>query len=334
MRVAVFSAKSYDRLFFEKANQSYRHVIIYFEHSLTVATCHSAYGFDAVCIFVNDELDASILLALKENGTSLVVLRSAGFNQVDIKAAEKLGVTVARVPVYSPHGVAEHAVALILSLNRKIHRAYNRIREGNYSLEGLLGFEIYQKTVGVVGTGKIGVAFANIMAGFGAKVIAYDPVQNSQNNLQYVTLDELFVQSDIISLHLPLTPDTKHLINEKTLQIMKKGVMIINTSRGGLIDTKAVIAGLKSSQIGYLGLDVYEEEADLFFEDLSGHILQDDTFARLLTFPNVIITGHQAFFTKTALQTIAETTLKNVEDYQNVGIPDINLVTKKLIKSI
>jgi len=334
MRIAIFSTKSYDRLFLNEANEKFKHELAFFEHHLTLSTCQLAYGFDAVCIFVNDKLDAEMLEKLKEHGINLIVLRSAGFNHVDIPAAEKLGMNVARVPAYSPHGVAEHAVALILSLNRKIHRAYNRVREGNYSLEGLLGFEIYKQTVGVVGAGKIGAAFAKIMQGFGANVIAYDPMQGTQNNLTYVSLEELFKRSDIVSLHLPLTPDTEHLVNAETLALMKKGVMIINTSRGGLIDTKAVITGLKSEQIGYLGLDVYEEEADLFFEDFSGQILQDDTFARLLTFPNVVITGHQAFFTRTALQTIAETTLQNVTDFQNSNVSESNLVTKKLIKSV
>jgi D-lactate dehydrogenase len=331
MKVAVFSAKSYDKDFLTRANAKFNYDLLFFEHHLSPDTSNLGYGFEVVCPFVNDKLDAQVLSRLSEHGTKLLSLRSAGFNHVDIQAAQDLGMMVTRVPAYSPHGVAEHAVALALALNRKIYRAYNRVREGNFSLEGLLGFEISGKTVGVVGTGKIGLIFANIMKGFGASVLAYDPVVSSDCSAEYVPYEFLLKKSDIISLHLPLTPSTCHLIDKDAVNKMKSGVMLINTSRGGLIDTRAVIAGLKSGQIGYLGLDVYEEEGDLFFEDLSGHILQDDVFARLMTFPNVVITGHQAFFTETALTNIAETTLKNISDFQEGKILNQNLVTSDLV---
>ncbi|MDP3921152.1 MAG: 2-hydroxyacid dehydrogenase [Candidatus Omnitrophota bacterium] len=331
MKVAVFSTKPYDREYLKEANQIYRYKLDLFEPHLSVKTCKLAFGYEVVCAFVNDCLDAAVLEELSRNGTRLIVLRSAGFNHVDIKAAEKLDITVARVPAYSPHGVAEHAVALILALNRKIYRAYNRVREGNFSLDGLIGFELCGQTAGVLGTGKIGSVFIKIMQGFGVNVIAYDPVQNPDIAVEYVALDELFSRSDIISLHLPLTPATKHLINKQTIQSMKKGVMLINTSRGGLIDTPALISGLKSGAIGYVGLDVYEEESDIFFEDLSSQIIQDDIFARLLTFPNVVVTGHQAFFTRNALKAIAETTLRNIRGFQDRNIPKSNLVTSQLI---
>ena len=330
MKIAVFNTKTYDKKFLNEANKKHGHELVFFEPRLTAETCKLAFGFEGICAFVNDQVDKSVLATLAQHGTRLVALRCAGFNNVDIEAAEDCGITVARVPAYSPHGVAEHAVALILALNRKIHRAYNRVRDGNFSLEGLMGFELYGQTIGIVGTGKIGSNMARIMTGFGMKVLAFDPYPNSECEsfgVRYVPLEELFVQSDIISLHTALTPQTRHIINDGSLQQMKQGVMIINTSRGGMVDTPAVIKALKSGKIGYLGLDVYEEEGDLFFEDLSGHVIQDDVFERLLTFPNVIITGHQAFFTRHALQGIAETTMQNISDFkQNKLLPE-NQVT-------
>jgi D-lactate dehydrogenase len=317
MKVAVFSTKSYDRMFLEAANAGYGHELIFFEPHLNRETSILAAGFPAVCAFVNDQLDATVLTALARQGTRLIALRCAGFNNVDLAAARDLGLKVVRVPAYSPHAVAEHTVALILSLNRKIHRAYARVREGNFALDGLLGFDLYRKTVGIIGTGKIGTVVANIMKGFGCHLLGYDPYPNSECKevgVRYVSLAQLFVESDIITLHCPLTPETHHLIDTKALNQMKSGVVLINTSRGAVIDTQAVINALKSGKVGCLGLDVYEEEADLFFKDLSNLVIQDDVFARLLTFPNVIITGHQAFFTREALENIAETTLANITD--------------------
>ncbi|WP_020410196.1 2-hydroxyacid dehydrogenase [Hahella ganghwensis] len=313
MKVAIFSAKPYDQEHLNPANQG-QHELTYFEAHLNPQTAILAKGFDAVCCFVNDTLNAETVRTLGEAGVRMIAMRCAGYNNVDLEAARKFGIRVARVPEYSPYAVAEHAVALILDLNRNIHRAYNRVRENDYSLSGLLGFDLHGKTVGVVGTGKIGVAFARIMSGFGCQVLASDPVENPdlQGFARYVDQELLLREADIISLHCPLLPQTHHLINAETIQMMKPGVMIINTSRGGLIDTPAVIDGLKSEQIGYLGLDVYEEEAELFFEDYSNVLLQDDVFARLLTFPNVVVTGHQAFFTQEALSAIAEITINNL----------------------
>ncbi|MBZ0300876.1 MAG: 2-hydroxyacid dehydrogenase [Anaerolineae bacterium] len=322
MKVALFSAKSYERSFFSAANAPFGHEITYLEPRLTPETAPLAEHFPAVCIFVNDQVDADLMAQLAQGGTQLLALRSAGFNHVDLNAAEDLGLTVVRVPAYSPFAVAEHAVALILTLNRKTHRAYARVREGNFDLEGLLGFDIHGLTMGVVGTGKIGIEVARIMHGFGCQLLGYDPYPNPEAEklgLHYVELDTLLAQSDIISLHSPLTPETYHLINADAINRLKPGAMLINTSRGALVDAAAAIEGLKSGQIGYLGLDVYEEEADLFFEDLSDRIIQDDIFARLLTFPNVVITGHQAFFTRNALRAIAETTLANIRDFEQTG---------------
>lgn len=314
MKVAVFSTKNYDRDFLTQANQAHGHELVFFEPRLTFDTAPLAAHFPVVCAFVNDQLDEPILRQLSNQGTQLIALRSAGFNHVDLRCADKLQLTVARVPAYSPHAVAEHALALVLSLNRKIYRAYNRVREGNFSLDGLLGFDIHQKTVGVIGTGQIGTIFASVMHNMGCRVLAYDPHPNPTlaENVSYVELTTLFRESDIISLHCPLTPATHHVINSAALKAMKSGVMLINTSRGKLVDTRAVIEGLKSGKIGNLGLDVYEEEGDLFFADLSNHVIQDDTFMRLLTFPNVLITGHQGFFTREALTNIAQTTLGNI----------------------
>jgi D-lactate dehydrogenase len=334
MKVAFFSTKPYDQQFFEAANAAFGHKLTFFEPRLTAETTVLAANFPAVCAFVNDELNAPVLATLARQGTRLIALRSAGFNHVDLVAAKSLGLTVLRVPAYSPHAVAEHTVALMLSLNRKVHRAYNRVREGNLSLDGLLGFDLHGLTVGIIGTGKIGQIVARIVQGFGCHLLAYDlfPSADAQAlGVQYITLPELFAQSDIITLHCPLTPENYHLINADTLSQMKPGVMLINTSRGALIDTLAVIEALKSGQVGYLGLDVYEEESDLFFEDLSNRVIQDDVFARLLTFPNVIITGHQAFFTRNALERIAEVTLTNISHFEQ-GLPSPNEVTVELHK--
>ncbi|MEH2433375.1 MAG: 2-hydroxyacid dehydrogenase [Nostoc sp.] len=326
MKVAVFSTKVYDRKFLSDANSRTQHELVFFEPRLNRDTAILAAGFPAVCVFVHDQVDAPTLELLASRGTRLVVLRCAGFNNVDLQAAADLGITVVRVPAYSPYGVAEHAVGLILSLNRKIHRAYNRVREGNFSLDGLLGFNLHERTVGIVGTGKIGLILGQIMKGFGCHILAYDVYRNPELEAlggKYVELPELFANSDIISLHCPLTPETHHLINAETIEQIKPGVMLINTSRGALIDTQAVIEGLKSGKIGYLGVDVYEQESELFFEDLSGAIIQDDIFQRLTTFPNVLITGHQAFFTAEALHNIAETTFANIADIEQ-GRPCAN----------
>jgi D-lactate dehydrogenase len=335
MKVAVFSTKPYDRECLEAANKHHGHEIVYFKPHLAQETVTLARQFPAVCVFVNDELDSYTVAKLAQFGTRLIALRCAGFNNIDLAAAQAHGLTVARVPAYSPHAVAEHTVALLLSLNRKIHRAYARVREGNFNLTGLLGFDLYGRTVGIVGTGKIGLEVAKILNGFGCRLLAYDQMPNSECEkigVRYKTLAELFAHSDIITLHCPLTPDTYHLINAQALAQMKRGIIIINTSRGGLIDTKAIIKGLKSRKISHLALDVYEEEGDLFFEDLSDKVLQDDVFARLLTFPNVIITAHQAFFTRDALQGIAETTLSNISMIEQ-GKACSNEVTPEFTKN-
>jgi D-lactate dehydrogenase len=315
MKVAVFSAKPYDQLFLEQANQEYGHELEFLNPHLDSQTVTLAAGFEAVCVFVNDRLDQSVIKSLHQQGIKLIALRCAGYNNVDLETAQELGITVVRVPAYSPYAVAEHAIALILTLNRKLHRAYYRVREGNFSLDGLLGFDLHNRTVGIIGTGQIGRIAGKILHGFGCRILAYDLYPNAEFAEQYgeyVALEDLFAQADIISLHCPLTPETQHLINEQAIAMMKPGVMLVNTSRGGLVDTQAVIQGLKSQQIGYLALDVYEQESNIFFEDLSAEIIQDDIFERLLTFPNVIITGHQAFFTEEALNNIAETTLANI----------------------
>lgn len=323
MRIAVFSTKPYDITYLERANSG-AHELAFFEVRLSLETAPLAAGADVVCAFVNDDLGAEVLSALAETGTRLLALRSAGFNHVDLTAAEAVGIAVARVPAYSPHAVAEHTVALILALNRKLHRAYNRVREGNFALEGLLGFDLNGKTVGVVGTGQIGEVVCRILHGFGCRLLAYDPNPNpacTALGASYVELDALFGASDVITLQCPLTPETHHLVNADTVARMKRGVMLINTSRGAVVDTRALIQGLKSGAVGSVGLDVYEEEADLFFEDLSQKFIPDDVFARLLTFPNVLITGHQAFFTEEALTAIAETTMANVSAFARDGAP-------------
>jgi D-lactate dehydrogenase len=334
MRIAVFSTKPYDRRALEEANQNHGHELTFFEARLTPDTVTLGRGFEALCPFVNDQLSAEVIEDLADVGLELLTLRSAGFNHVDLRAAAAHGVMVARVPAYSPHAVAEHATALVLILDRKLHRAYARVREGNFSLDGLLGTDIHGKTVGVVGTGRIGSVFCRIVNGFGCRILAHDPYPSDEVQdlgARYVPLDDLLGESDIVSLHLPLTPETHHLIDDQAVSRMKQGVMLVNTSRGGLVDTRAVIDGLKSGKIGALGLDVYEEEGDLFFEDLSDTVIQDDVFARLLTFPNVLVTGHQGFFTREALANIAETTLGNATAFER-GEGELHRVTLEEVR--
>ncbi len=324
MRVTVFSSKPHDRQFLDMANAEGRHSLTYLEPRLSLETASLAAGAEVVCVFVNDNVDAAVIGKLGELGVRLLALRSAGYNHVDLAAAAAANIAIGRVPAYSPQAVAEHTVALMLTLNRKTHRAYNRVREGNFALEGLLGFDFNGKTVGIVGTGLIGESVARIMTGFGCRVIAFDPYPNPRCEalgVRYVDIGTLLAQSDIISLHCPLTPDTYHLIDDRALNGMKRGAMLINTSRGAVIDTRAAIRGLKDGRIGSLGIDVYEEEADLFFEDLSNRIIPDDVFARLLTFPNVLVTGHQAFFTEEALGEIARTTIANITAFAEDGLP-------------
>ncbi|NNC91215.1 MAG: 2-hydroxyacid dehydrogenase [Acidimicrobiia bacterium] len=319
MRVAVFSTKPYDEQFLSAAGDG-RLEFTFLEARLTAATAPLAAGHEVACAFVNDVVDAACVEQLAAAGVKLMALRSAGFNHVDLAAAAKHSLPVVRVPVYSPHAIAEHTVGLILALNRQIHRAHNRVREGNFSLEGLLGFDLRERTVGIIGTGRIGGTVAEILEGFGCRLVAYDPYPNeglARHGVEFVTLDDLFTTADVITLHIPLTPDTFYIIDEAAIDRMRDGVMIVNTSRGALVDTNAAIEGLKSGKIGYLGLDVYEEESDLFFEDLSNRVIQDDAFSRLLTFPNVLITGHQAFFTEEALSAIAETTVDNIVAFLN-----------------
>jgi D-lactate dehydrogenase len=328
MRVLVFSARSYDREFLTAAAAG-RHALHFTEASLKPETAALAKGFPAVCGFVNDRFDAPVLAALKAGGTALLLLRSTGFNNVDLAAAAAHDLTVMRVSRYSPYAVAEFAVTLMLALNRKIHRAYTRVREENFLLDGLLGFDLHGKTLGIVGTGRIGTALAKIGAGFGCRLLGYDRVESAACRaigLDYVALDALLRASDIVSLHLPLTPETRHLINAETLALMKNSAMLINTSRGATVDTRALIAALKKGALGAVGLDVYEEEEHLFFQDLSEKPLTDDVFARLLTFPNVIVTGHQGFFTREALNDIAAATVANLDDFA-AGRANANMVS-------
>lgn len=317
MKIAFFSAKSYDRDFFNAANT--HHEIAYFETSLTTSTANLINGHKAVCVFVNDTLSAEVIEILAAHGVELIALRCAGFNNVDVAAAQKFGIKVLRVPAYAPQAVAEHALALVMTLCRKTHKAYNRVRENNFSLEKLNGFNLFGKTVGVIGTGEIGSAFCDIMLGIGCKVLAFDIHPNDklkEKGVVYTSLRELFQQVDILSLHCPLNEHTKYLIDKNTLAQMKKGVMIINTSRGGLINTRHAIKALKTGHLAYLGLDVYEQEAGLFFQDMSSELVQDDVISRLMTFPNVLITAHQGFFTNEALEEIANITLFNIEQYE------------------
>ncbi len=322
MRVGVFSAKPHDLTFMKQAATGKGLDLQFHEARLNRDTARLAGGAEAISAFVNDDLGRDTISVLADLGVRLIALRSAGFNHVDLAAAREAGIAVARVPAYSPHSVAEHTVALILTLNRKTHRAFNRVREGNFALDGLMGFDMHGKVAGVVGTGLIGTVLARILTGFGCEVLASDPNPSEvckALGVQYVEMDALFRRADIITLQCPLTSDTHHLIDDAAIARMKPGVMLVNTSRGAVVDTKAVIRGLKSGQIGALGLDVYEEEGDLFFEDLSQSIIPDDVFARLLTFPNVLVTGHQGFFTQEALNAIAQTTIANITRFQDAG---------------
>lgn len=313
MKIAFFDTKQYDETAFDKYSKERGIIVKYFEPRLNIDTVELAHGFDAVCVFVNDDLNKEVINKLYEYGIRAIFLRCAGFNNVDVKACFGK-IHVYRVPAYSPYAVAEHAMALYLTNNRRIHKAYNRTREYNFSLNGLTGNDMYGKTVGVIGTGRIGKCFVNICKGFGMNVICYDAYP-SDDDLTYVSLDEIFEKSDIISLHCPLTDETRHLINDQSIQKMKKGVSIINTSRGGLIDANALLKGITDRKIGSACLDVYEEEGDLFYEDKSGHIMNDDTLLKLIAMPNVIITSHQAFLTHEALENIADTTTQNILNF-------------------
>ncbi len=318
MKIALFSSKSYDVEYFDDSNKQFGFEITHFETRLRTKTAHLTAGFDAVCVFVNDIIDRECIGILQSHQVKVIALRCAGFNNVDLVAAKEAAILVVRVPAYSPEAVAEHALALILTLNRKTHKAYNRVRDSNFSLERLIGFNLTGKSVGVIGTGKIGAAFARMMQGLGCSVLAYDKFPSDelrQAGVEYLELAPLLSRSDILSLHCPLTPETAYLINKQTLSLMKPGVMLINTSRGALINTNDVINALKERRVGYLGIDVYEQEEKLFFKDRSDEILQDDQIARLMTFPNVLITAHQAFFTREALVQIATTTLQNLKDF-------------------
>ena len=312
MRVAIFSHHKYDQNSFEEANGSFKHELVFFTETLESATASLASGFPAVCEFVNDRLDAPVLAQLAKGGTKFVALRCAGYNNVDLGAADAHGITVMRVPAYSPYAVAEFTVGALLALDRQICRGWRRVREDNFSLEGLVGRDLHGKTVGVIGTGRIGALVAKAFKlGFGCEKIG----------VRYVELEDRLRNDDIICLHCPLTPQTRHLINEKTLALAKPGFLLVNTGRGALVDTRALIDALKSGKMGGVAMDVYEQEGDLFFEDLSNEVVKDDVFQRLLTFPNVIVTGHQAFFTREALAAIAQTTLQNIADLE-AGRPD------------
>jgi D-lactate dehydrogenase len=317
MKVLVYSARPYDREFLEAANQN-KHELHFIEARLEESTTAVAWQYPSVCCFVDDVLSRKVIKQLWEGGTRLVALRATGFNNVDLKAAEELGMTIMRVSRYSPYAVAEFAVGMMLALSRKIHRAYNRVREGNFLLDGLAGFELHGKTVGIIGTGKIGSVLARILQGFGCILLAYDVAENPECielGVKYVPLKELLNSADIVSLHTPLTPETRHLINTEKFSFMKPGAMLINTSRGALVDARALIRTLKKGHLGAVGLDVYEEESQIFYQDLSDEIIPDDVIMRLLTFPNALVTGHQAFFTQEALAVIARTTIQNISDF-------------------
>ncbi|MBO9635199.1 MAG: 2-hydroxyacid dehydrogenase [Chitinophagaceae bacterium] len=329
MKIVFFSAKPYDKQFFSKHNSSFHFELVFLETHLGPHIVHAVEpGTTAICVFVNDRLTKEVIDVLAQKGVRIIALRCAGFNNVDIEAAKQAGIQVCRVPAYSPEAVAEHAVAMLLTLNRKTHKAYNRVREQNFSLNGLLGFNLYGKTVGIIGLGKIGLAFARIMKGFGCQVIAHDPFadQPKMEDVRLVPLDQLLGESDIISLHCPLTPENHHFIDARTIGKMKKGITLINTSRGGLINTLDAIEALKSGHIGNLAIDVYEQEEKLFFKDLSAEIIPDDMIQRLMSFPNVLVTGHQAFFTAEALDQIASTTLHSVFELANGRIPGTVMV--------
>ena len=316
MKIALFSAKAYDRDYFEQANQQFNYSIDYFDVRLDAKTSRLAHGYPVVCAFVNDDLSRPVLTDLVNNGTRLLAMRCAGYNNVDLVAAKELGLTVVRVPAYSPEAVAEHSVGLMMTLNRRIHKAYQRTRDANFALDGLVGFNMFGKTAGIIGTGKIGIATLRILKGFGMRLLVNDPFQNQaaiELGAEYVDLDTLFRESDVISLHCPLFQENYHLLNAQTFAKMKKGVMIINTSRGALLNSQDAIEALKQGKIGALGLDVYEEESELFFEDKSNEVITDDTFRRLSACHNVLFTGHQAFLTREALLSIAGTTLNNTK---------------------
>jgi len=330
MKLAIYSTKQYDRKYFEQVNHEYGFDIEFFDFLLTEKTAKTAKGYDGVCLFVNDIGNRAVLEELKNEGVKFIALRCAGFNNIDLEAAKELDMPVVRVPAYSPEAVAEHAIGMMMCLNRRIHRAYQRTRDANFSLEGLTGFTMYGKTAGVIGTGKIGIATLRILKGFGLRLLAFDPYPSQAAldiGVEYVPLSTLFAQSDIISLHCPLTPENYHLINSSAFAQMKDGVMIINTSRGGLIDSQAAIDALKHQKIGALGMDVYENERDLFFEDKSNDVIQDDVFRRLSACHNVLFTGHQAFLTAEALTSIAQTTLENLRALDN-GEPCANQLSE------
>lgn len=338
MKLAVFDTHRFDREALAAANERYGHELTFLEPRLTRETASLAAGFPAVCAFVNDRVDAAALRVLRDGGTRLIALRSAGYNHVDLDEAGRLGLVVVRVPEYSPHAVAEHTVALILSLNRKIHRAYNRVREANFALDGLVGFDLFGKVCGIVGTGRIGAVVARIMHGFGCRLLGFDLTPNealvAELGVRYADMRTIYREADIISLHVPLTPTSRHLIDASAFAQMKPGVLLINTGRGALVDSRALIDALKRGQVGAAGLDVYEEEEGIFFRNLSDQVLQDDVLARLLTFPNVLVTSHQAFLTREALANIADTTLGNVSAYER-GEPLSNEVrAAEVVKSI
>ncbi|MCM1427468.1 MAG: 2-hydroxyacid dehydrogenase [Eubacterium sp.] len=322
MKIAFFSTKPYDKIWFEPMGKEYGFDIHFYEVPFCEETIYLAANYDAICIFVNDYITAEMIDKLYEMKVKAILLRSAGFNHVDIKAAEDK-MLVLRVPNYSPEAVAEFAMGMILTVNRHLHKAYNRTRDFNMSLNGLMGVDLYHKTVGIIGTGKIGQAMIRICNGFGMQALAYDPFPNSKLEVEYVELEELFQKSDFISLHCPLTSGTKYIINAESIRLMKKGVYLVNTSRGGLIDTDALIDGLVEGKFGGVGLDVYEEEEGIFYEDKSNEIMQDENLARLMTFPNVLITSHMGFFTKEAMQAIAKETLENAYALEN-GLPLVN----------
>ena len=326
MRIAFFDTKQYDKDTFEKFKTSDM-TFKYFETKLNLDTVSLASGYDGVCIFVNDTADSAVIDKLYEYGVKFIALRCAGYNNVDIKYADGK-IHIFHVPAYSPYAVAEHAIAMLLTSIRRIHKAYIRTKDFNYSLNGLTGFDLHGKTMGVIGTGKIGKIFIDICRGFGMRVIAYDKYPNTETDTEYVTLDKIYEQSDIISLHCPLNRETYHIIDAPAIEKCKKGVIILNTSRGALIDTEALLEGIKSRKIGAACLDVYEEESDVFFEDFSGHIIDDDNLARLISMPNVLVTSHQAFLTEEALNNIAETTVKNITDFFNSGKSDNELCQK------
>ncbi|MGV8879466.1 MAG: 2-hydroxyacid dehydrogenase [Sphingobacteriaceae bacterium] len=328
MKIAVFSTQQYDRDFLTRFNTG--HELTFFEIQLDKQTAELTAGFDAVCIFVNDKMGQETIQILKENSIKLIVLRCAGYNNVAVEAAQRAGIAIVRVPAYSPESVAEHAIALMLTLNRKTHKAYNRIREGNFSLERLLGFNLYKKQVAIIGTGNIGKALCRILVGFGCEIKAYDLFPDAEMEklgVKYDTLQNVISNADIISLHCPLTDESKHMINKETLELVKKGAMLINTSRGGLIHTQDVIQAMKHGTLGYLGLDVYEQEDQLFFHDLSEDIILDDLIARLISFPNVLITSHQGFFTKEAMEEIAKVSFDNIDAFAE-HMPLKNLVKR------